>query len=82
MAKVDCGEPTLPANASIQSTNGTTEGSVVIYRCDPGLIPEEDNMIVCTAGDNWSPDPSEVVCRGTQHLTIWSNSRNCQAILL
>jgi len=56
---VDCGPPSVPRNGSLQSYTITTEGSVVFYSCDPGLVPEGRRRAVCTE-NGWSPDPTDL----------------------
>ena len=58
---VDCGPPSAPRNGSLESYTNTTEGSVVFYSCDPGLVPERRMMSVCT-GTGWSPNPGALGC--------------------
>ena len=58
---VDCGPPPAPWNGSLESYTNTTEGSVVFYSCDPGLVPEHRMMSVCT-GTGWSPNPGALNC--------------------
>ena len=58
---VDCGPPNSPRNGSVGNPTVTTEGSVVFYRCDQNLVPEEEMMSVCSV-DGWSPNPAELVC--------------------
>ena len=60
----DCGSPILPPNASVEGYNDTVEGLVVIYSCNPGLIPEGEFRSVCREGtDTWDPDPASLMCR-------------------
>ena len=58
---VDCGPPAVPLNGSLESYTDTTEGSEVFYSCDPGLVPEERMMSVCTV-NGWSPNPGASTC--------------------
>jgi len=57
----NCGRPESPRNGSVGSHPVTTEGSVVLYRCDQNLVPEELMRSVCTVS-GWSPNPAEQVC--------------------
>ena len=57
----DCGAPGSPQNGSLEDYNTTTEGSVVFYQCDAGLVPAGRMMAVCVE-EGWSPDPAELVC--------------------
>ena len=48
----------------------TTDGSVVFYSCDPGLVPVGRMMTVCT-GTGWSPSPDALSCSvGMLQLTV------------
>ena len=58
---VDCGPPPALRNGSLESYTNTTEGSVVFYSCDPGLVPEMRMMSVCT-GSGWSPNTADLNC--------------------
>jgi len=58
---VDCGPPPAPRNGSLESYTSTTEGSVVFYSCEPGLVPEMRMMSVCT-GAGWNPNPGALGC--------------------
>ena len=58
---VDCGPPGSPQRGSTNYT-GTTEGSVVFYRCDQHLVPEGRMRANCTR-NGWSPiDPGRLSC--------------------
>ena len=61
LTPVDCGPPPVPWNGSLESYTNTTEGSVVFYSCDPGLVPVMRMMSVCT-GSGWSPNPGALNC--------------------
>ena len=58
---VDCGPPSVPRNGSLESYTITTEGSVVFYSCDLGLVPEGRMRAVC-AENGWSPNPADLNC--------------------
>jgi len=58
---IDCGSPPAPRNGSLESFTSTTEGSVVFYSCDPGLVPVGRMMSVCT-GSGWNPDLPGLNC--------------------
>ena len=58
---VDCGPPDTPQRGSLESFTGTTEGSEVFYRCDPGLVPAGTMRAVCTR-NGWSPNPADLIC--------------------
>ena len=60
-SSVDCGPPPGPWNVSLESYTNTTEGSVVFYSCDSGLVPERRMMSLCT-GSGWSPNPADLNC--------------------
>ena len=40
----------------------TTEGSVVVFQCDPGFIPEGVMTAVCGRDGRWTPNPGGVSC--------------------
>ena len=57
---VDCGPAIAPQRGSTNYTN-TTEGSLVFYSCDPGLVPEGRMNATCT-DSGWSPNPTGLNC--------------------
>jgi len=59
--QVDCGPPPDPRNGTLESYTNTTEGSVVFYSCNPGLVPVERMISLCT-GAGWSPNPGALGC--------------------
>ena len=67
---VDCGPPSVPWNGSLESYTSTTEGSVVFYSCDPGLVPEGRMRAVCTE-NGWSPNPADLNCFSSITITIY-----------
>ena len=59
----DCGAPPLPVKGSLlQPHTNTTEGSVVVFQCDPGFVPEGEMTAVCGRDDQWTPNPGGVTC--------------------
>ena len=58
---VDCSSPVAPWNGSLESFTNTTEGSEVLYSCNPGLVPEGKMRAVCTR-NGWSPNPADLSC--------------------
>ena len=68
----DCGTPPPPVNGSfLQHHTNTTEGSVVVFQCDPGFVPEGEMTAVCDSDGQWVPNPGGVTCspRPTPILT-------------
>ena len=67
----DCGAPPTPVNGSVQPHTNTTEGSVVVFQCDPGFVPEGMMIAVCGRDGQWTPNPGGVTCspRPTQTFT-------------
>ncbi|XP_065918601.1 sushi, von Willebrand factor type A, EGF and pentraxin domain-containing protein 1-like isoform X2 [Dysidea avara] len=51
--KIDCGEPDTPSNGSVSYTI-TTEGSTVVYSCDPGFVLCGDENRTCLSTGMWS----------------------------
>ena len=50
----------------MEDFSDTVEGLVVIYSCNPGLIPEGEFRSVCRNGTGtWDPDPASTsaMCR-------------------
>ena len=58
----DCGAPPPPVNGSMQSHTNTTEGSVAVFQCDPGFVPEGVMTAVCGSDSQWTPSPGGVTC--------------------
>ena len=68
----DCGAPPPPVNGSLlQPYTNTTEGSVVVFQCNSGFVPEEEMTAVCGNDGQWVPYPGNVTCspRPTQTST-------------
>ena len=57
----DCGALPLPVNGSLLQTI-TTEGSVAVFQCDPGFVPEGEMTAVCGRNGRWIPDPGGITC--------------------
>ena len=69
---VDCGTPPPPVKGSLlQSHTNTTEGSVVVFQCELGFVPEGVMTAVCGSESQWTPNPGGVTCspRPTQMFT-------------
>ena len=48
----------------MEGFSDTVEGLVVIYSCNPGLIPEGEFRSVCRNDTGtWDPDPASLMCR-------------------
>ena len=58
----DCGAPLPPVNGSLQLDTNTTEGSVVVFQCNPGLVSEGEMTAVCGMDGQWTPNPERVTC--------------------
>ena len=68
----DCGAPPPPVKGSLlQPHTNTTEGSVAVFQCDPGFVPEGEMTAVCGSDGQWTPNPGGVTCslRPTQTFT-------------
>ena len=46
----------------ISPYTATTEGSVIVLKCEEGLVPEESIMAVCGNDRRWDPDPRDKTC--------------------
>ena len=70
---VDCGAPLPPVKGSLlQPHTNTTEGSVVVFQCEPGFVPEGVMTAVCGSESQWTPTHAGgVTCspRPTQMFT-------------
>ena len=58
----DCGAPPPPVSGSVHPHTNTTEGSVVVFQCDPGFVPEGEMTAVCGRDGQWTPNPGGVTC--------------------
>ena len=58
----DCGAPPPPVNGFLQSYTNTTEGSVVVFWCNPGFVPGGEMTAVCGSDSQWTPNPGGVTC--------------------
>ena len=59
---VNCSDPTLPMDGSIDPYQNTTEGAEIFFRCNPGFVPSGNMTAVCGADGRWNPDPATLVC--------------------
>ena len=57
----DCGDPGELANGMVIFSNGTRNGSVVTFQCDPGLSLVGDRVSQCRSGQ-WTVLPQDVRC--------------------
>ena len=62
---VDCGALTAPANGSVDTSSGTTAGSVALYSCDQGLVLTGSAARVCGSDGRWNPVPPS--CEGIKN---------------
>ena len=59
----DCGALPPPVNESLlQPHTNTTEGSVVVFQCEPGFVPEGVMTAVCGNNGQWVSYPGNVTC--------------------
>ena len=58
---VQCFPPSAANGVSISAYTATTEGSVIVLKCEEGLEPEE-SMSVCGNDRRWYPDPTTLNC--------------------
>ena len=68
---VGCGPPTPPPYGYLGDLTSSQEGAEVTFQCSPGLVPSQE-MIVCAANGNWTPDPAGLRCRGSPHLISYT----------
>ena len=62
LSLVNCSDPTPPMDGSIDPYQNTTEGAVISFRCDPGLVPAGRMNTICESDGRWIPDPATTVC--------------------
>ena len=62
LSTVNCSDPTVPRNGSIEPYQNTTEGAEILFRCNPGFVPAERMRTLCRADGRWNPDPFTLVC--------------------
>ena len=61
-----CGAPPPPVSGSLlQPDTNTTEGSVMVFQCDPRFVPEGEMTAVCESDGQWTPNPGDVTCSPT-----------------
>ena len=58
----NCGAPPSPVSGSVHPYTNTTEGSVVMFQCDPGFVPGGEMTAVCGNDGQWTPNPGGVTC--------------------
>jgi len=62
---VGCGAPFHPENGSVQSldiSQGTQQGSEIVFSCNTSYVPAGNMMSVCGSDGMWNPDPATFVC--------------------
>ena len=52
---VDCGPLTDPTNVQVNTSSGTTFGSVATFRCNTGYRLSHQQVVMCGADGMWSP---------------------------
>ena len=57
----DCGAPGELTNEMVIFSNGTRDGSVITFQCDPGLSLMGDRVSQCRSGQ-WTVLPQDVRC--------------------
>ena len=77
---VNCSDPTVPRNGSIEPYQNTTGGAVIFFRCNPGFVPAERMRTLCRADGRWNPDPATLVC--TCELKMMSEWISMDGILI
>ena len=68
---VNCRLPEEPQHGFIMNYCNltTTEGSVITFQCDSGFSPAAKMTATCNSSEQWSTDPSQLVC-------TWNNGEN------
>ena len=59
---IQCFPPSAADGVSISPYTATTEGSVIVLKCEEDLVPEESIMAVCGKDRMWYPDPTTLNC--------------------
>ena len=67
---VQCFPPSVANGVLILPYTATTEGSVIVLKCEEGLVPEESIMAVCGNDRRWYPDPTTLNCTPNTTLGI------------
>jgi len=60
---VDCGDPNNASSEVIVQYTSTRVNSVIFYQCRQSGFAPSNLSAVCMENGEWSPDPSQVVCR-------------------
>ena len=71
----DCGPLTDPDNGQVDTSSGTTFGSVATFSCNTGYKLSHQQVVMCGADGMWSPDSSS--CLGRWKGTCLYNSIMC-----
>ena len=59
---IQCFPPSAANGVSISPYTATTEGSVIVLKCEEDLVPEESIMAVCGKDRRWYPDLTTLNC--------------------
>ena len=78
----DCGAPPPPVNGSVQPHTKTTEGSVVVFQCDRGFVPEGEMTAVCGRNGQWTPNPGGITCSPRPTQTFTPSQTFTEALIL
>ena len=62
LAPANCSAPTAPESVTIEPYQNTTEGAEIAFMCNPGFIPADKMIAVCTVNGSWNPDPATTEC--------------------
>ena len=62
---VHCPPPIVGLNVIVEGYSSGLLGSQINYYCQPGLLPSERMVTICGNDGYWSPNPTELSCKGT-----------------
>ena len=73
---VNCSDPTVPVNGSIEEYQNTTEGAEIVFGCDLGHSPAGQMRATCASDGRWNPDPATLMC-----ICEWKSNRDVKTCL-
>ena len=59
---VECDSLTDPDNGQVNTSFGTTFGSMAIYTCNMGYMLSHQQMVMCSSNGTWSPASPSCNC--------------------
>ena len=72
---MNCGVPSSATGVIVDPYESTSEGSMITYHCDDGLVPNRTITAICMSNGQWHPNPISHTCQlpSAGDVTIFYN---------